>query len=137
MSIPTGRYLLTNVEFATVATLKEATPGQALVSKDSQNPGQDENNLWNVVILTNGNATIQNYHQTSYATTASSNPVVGDHVEGRPNQQQWDIIPVQGSSDTYTIATTFGGSPLVWGLLSAAAGSPVIPSLGSPTVHRN
>lgn len=118
MPITTGLYIIKNIKQTNIAALADPNDGSPLAA-NARSYGDDEK--WNVSLLGNGKYTIKNLQQASFAN-AGNRASAGATVEGRAQQQQWEIQETRVKGQ-YTIATT--DSRIYWGLADDQPGTPI------------
>jgi len=117
--LDTGRFIITNAKSKNVVYLADANSCSDIHGDWQQNrPGE----MWNVVLLSNGNYTIKNYGYSSYATCEFiARPDVGNNIVGGNHQQQWKIVEDRGK---YVICPTKNGH-VYWHLVDGESGTPI------------
>lgn len=97
--LDTGRFIITNSKFKNVVYLADPNSCSDLHGDRQKNrPGE----MWNIVLLSNGNYTIRNYGYSSYATCEyiakpDAKPDVGNNIVGGDHQEQWKIVEERGN----------------------------------------
>jgi len=118
--LDTGRYIITNCKFKNVAFLADPNSASDICGDHRQDRIGE---MWNVILLSNGNYTIDNYGFGSYATCEYiAKPEAGHNVVGGDHQQQWKITEERENS--YVICPTRNGH-VYWSLADQESGTPI------------
>jgi len=111
--------MITNAKSKNIVYLADANSCSDLHGDWKQDrPGE----MWNVVLLSNGNYTIKNFGHSSFATCEFiAKPDVGNNIVGGSHQQQWKIVEERGN---YVICPTKNGH-VYWHLTDGESGTPI------------
>jgi hypothetical protein len=121
-SLDTGRYIITNFQFKNVAFLADANSCSDICADHQQDRTGE---MWNVVLLKNGNYTIQNHSFGSYASCESIvKPVAGQNIVGADHKAQWNIRVTETDDNLYVISPITNGH-VCWYLVDQGSGTPI------------